>query len=97
MLQKAQFFAVCGEERMFSNTEEALQHARHGSRLVMIINIIIIMYNLMLFHQHPYVSGFSSLKALLSEKDCNQKQVLWVCVVSEIMAYMYMYVYWRAP
>ena len=56
MLQKAQFFAVCGEERMFSNTEEALQHARHGSRL------------------HPYVSGFSSLKALLSEKDCNQKQ-----------------------
>lgn len=34
MLQKAQFFAVCGEEWIFENTEEALQHARHGSRLV---------------------------------------------------------------
>ncbi|KAL5474476.1 hypothetical protein EMCRGX_G026427 [Ephydatia muelleri] len=55
MLQKAQFFAVCGEEWIFENTEEALQHARHGSRL------------------HPYVS---SLKAIRSEKSCNQKQVL---------------------
>ena len=82
MLRKARFFDLFGDEWIFEDIQDALQHARHGTRLVSHVNdaachneIVITLYWRLHF-QHPCVSDTSALTVHMSKKHCNKKQVL---------------------